>query len=286
MRQAARACVAAILLLTALADGVRGQMVFRSPQKPTHPTPVPDRSNQSQGNSQASGYVYYFQWEVRWMGGGGGSLGYTPAFPYSYAPRTRVPSPVRNYDYNNNYYPLPDGQSQFHPSNEDRKQRILASRQREATPQTIARIEKLIALGDELFARGEYSQAADRYRTAADKGSADACLRQAFAEIALGNYEAATAAFRNAAALKPDWTDDAFDLKQIYKPGALEKTTERLTRELSETPGKPGLLASMCLQLHFSGDREQARAFAMQAADIGGADASLVEKFLSGPKKF
>lgn len=290
MRQTGRTCLAATIVLIGLAGVGRGQWPSPWVPLPLVESPVQDWRNYVTGfrDWHRDGFTY--------LGNGTWEKGaWVPPqrqqpmiWSVPFIPNLDVPTdPVPSLGGREDGY-FQDRERAAHPRQSEQEQRELRipARPRELTPQALAKIEKIISDGDERFRHQRYSVAADRYRAAAQMGSAEAFLRQGFALIAQGNYKSATIAFQNALALKPDWSDASFRLDQIYAPGVLEKITEKLARKLAVSPGQPGLITSMCLQLYFSGDPEKARLYASQATQLGGVHSTLAESFVIGRKKF
>jgi len=270
MRQTVLVCFGAVIALLSRADVGWGQLPGPWVPIPFVESPVQDSANYVTGRYDWRRLGYTYTGNGVWSKGAwippqqqSSVTWAVPFIPNLFVPTDPVPS-LRGVD--DNYFQDRARASQRRASEQEEHSPRILARPRELTPQALARIEKLIADGDERFRHQRYSLAADRYRAAAQSGSADAFLRHGFALIALGNYKSATIAFHNAVALKPDWSDAPFRLDQIYAPGVLEKTTEKLSRKLAVSPGQPGLLTSMCLQLYFSGDLEQARLYASQAS--------------------
>jgi len=288
MRPIGLACCTATIALFALASEGRGQAPG---SMPVAPQLSPAQQSPAQ-NGPVGGFYSWWEWSLSAGDGKPGKVVTPPPsppgpvmVPYFYV---LLPSPVPTAtDSGDDYLQIPKRSARIPFTDQAERQlhQILA-RPRELTPPSLAKIEKLIADGDERFRRQNYSLAAERFRTAARMGSADAYLREGFALVALGNYRLATIAFQNAQALKPDWMEDPFSLEQIYAPGVLRRTTEKLMRKLAVNPGQEGLLTSMCMQFYFSGDLERARYYATRASYVGGIEATLAESFLSGRKTF
>ena len=290
MRQTGRTCLAATIVLLGLASEGLGQSPGSTPVAPQQ---SPAQQSPAQ-NGPGGGFGFSYWWSYSASDGKPGQVTTPPRSPLPPPPSNMLPygyvllpSPVpTSTDSGDDYLLNPNRSARIPLTDQAERQLRILARPRELTPQSLAKIEKLIAAGDERFRRQYYSLAAERYRAAARMGSADAYLRQGFTLVALGNYRLATIAFQNAQALKPDWMDDPFSLEQIYAPGVLVRTTEKLMRKLAINAGQEGLLTSMCMQFYFSGDLEQARLYATRASSLGGVEATLAESFLSGRKKF
>ncbi len=233
-----------------------------------------------QGNSFS-----FYMWAHASSTDYGGKVSWSSTVPfvpywYGYGPSDPTPTPSYSFGGAGNPNRIGVAPNDTLPNPPIRRPSMLKPLPRIASPQLLGKIDKLIADGDEQFARQKYAVAAEHYRAAIQKGSADAHFRQGFALVALGNYKGAVTAFRNGLTLKQDWTNSPFQLDQIYAPGALDKMNARLARKLTDNPLEPNLLASLGMQLYFSGDREKSALYVSQAAQLGAIDATLVDSFL------
>ncbi|MEX2111692.1 MAG: tetratricopeptide repeat protein [Pirellulales bacterium] len=146
-----------------------------------------------------------------------------------------------------------------------------------------ARCEKAIMQGDALFAQRKYLPAVERYRAASRVAPtlAKPHMRAGLALVAQGNFEGAVRAFRRGLELQGTAGDDRVALREICGAGPLAETDRTLANRLQATPLNGNLLASMGMQLYFSGQHDRAAPYLMQAAGLGVLDADQVEAFLA-----
>jgi tetratricopeptide (TPR) repeat protein len=149
-----------------------------------------------------------------------------------------------------------------------------------------ARAGKFLQSGDTQFGKQKFHQALERYRegalSAPDLG--DCYFRQAFAQVAMGQYDAASKAIQRGLRLQPNWADSAFTLDSLYGAGHhLEKLSHRegLAQAIEQNPLDAGLYLAMGALLYFDGEHERSRPFFERAAQIGGNDDHLLDGFLA-----
>ncbi len=151
-----------------------------------------------------------------------------------------------------------------------------------------ARAGRFIGFGDANFAKQKYHPAVERYKTAMEVAPdvAESYFRQAFARVAMGQYEKAAAAFRRGLRIRSDWTGSPFRLDQIYDGAALAKTShiERLAKAVEANPFDAELLLVLGMQLFFDGEQDRAGVFFARAAQLGGNEDQLLDDFLPKPK--
>jgi tetratricopeptide (TPR) repeat protein len=151
-----------------------------------------------------------------------------------------------------------------------------------------ARAGRFIGFGDANFARQKYHAAVERYKTAMEIAPdvAESYFRQAFAQVAMGQYDKAAAAFRRGLRVRSDWAGSPFRLDQIYDGAALAKTShiERLAGEVEANPFDAELLLVLGMQLFFDGEQARADVFFARAAQLGGNEDQLLDDFLPKPK--
>ncbi len=149
-----------------------------------------------------------------------------------------------------------------------------------------ARAGKFLQSGDTQFVKQKFHQALERYRegalSAPDLG--DCYFRQAFAQVAMGQYEAASKAIQRGLWLKPDWADSDFTINSLY--GAdhhLEKLSHRegLAQAIEQNPLDAGLYLAMGALLYFDGEQQRSRPFFEKAAQLSGNDEHLLDGFLA-----
>ena len=149
-----------------------------------------------------------------------------------------------------------------------------------------ARAGKFLQSGDVQFAKQKFHQALERYRegSLAAPDLAECFFRQAFAQVAMGQYEAAAKAIQRGLRLKPDWADGQFSLVSLY--GAeqhLIKFSHRevLAQAIEQNPQDANLHLLMGAMLYFDGEQQRSRLFFEQAAQLGANDAHLLDGFLA-----
>jgi tetratricopeptide repeat protein len=178
------------------------------------------------------------------------------------------------------------------PRDWDRARNDPADKSRPKVPrvsnaETKAKAGKFIGFGDGNFGKQKYSAAIERYRTAAEMAPdlAEPYFRQGYALVALGQYENAAKAFRRALKIRPDWSDSAFRLDQIYGADQLAKTThlESLAKAIEANPFDSELLVALGVQLYFDGQRDRAGVFLARAAQLGANEDKLLNDFLPKP---
>ena len=152
---------------------------------------------------------------------------------------------------------------------------------------TKARAGKFIGYGDALFAKQSYLAAAARYRTAAGIAAdmAEPAMRQGFALVAMGSYESAAKAFRRGLAIRPDWSDSPFRLRDIYGADVLAKTShfEALAAAVEANAFDADLIMVLAIELYFDGERERADLFFARAAQLGANEDRSLSAFLAHP---
>jgi tetratricopeptide (TPR) repeat protein len=150
-----------------------------------------------------------------------------------------------------------------------------------------AKAGRLIGLGDANFAKQKYFPAIDRYKSAAQMAAdlPEPFFRQAFAMVAVGQYENAAKAFRRGLKIRSDWSNSPFRLDQLYEGGALAKTShfETLAKAVEANPLDSDLLLVLGMQLFFDGHPERAGVFFTRVAQLGGNADRLLDDFLAKP---
>jgi hypothetical protein len=148
-----------------------------------------------------------------------------------------------------------------------------------------ARAGKFLQSGDAQFVKQKFHQALERYRegalSAPDLG--DCFFRQAFAQVAMGQYEAASKAIQRGLRLKPDWADSGFTIDSLYGPNHhLTKLSHRegLAQAIEQSPLDAGLYLAMGAMLYFDGEQQRSRPFFEKAAQLSGNDEHLLDAFL------
>ncbi len=136
-----------------------------------------------------------------------------------------------------------------------------------------ARAGRFIGFGDSQFEKQNYLAAIGRYKTAMSTAPdlAEAYFRQAFARVALGQYEAAASAFRRGLALRSNWRGTPFRLEDLYGKAPLPKNAhiEKLAMAVEDNPFDADLLFVLGLQLFFDGQADRAGVFLTRAAQLG-----------------
>ncbi len=148
-----------------------------------------------------------------------------------------------------------------------------------------ARAGKFLQSGDTQFGKQKFYPALERYREGALAAPdlAECFFRQGFAQVALGQYEAAAKAFQRGLRLRPEWADSDFELGPLYGANHLAKLSHRegLAQAIEQNPLDAGLLLTMGAMLYFDGQKERSRLFFQRSAQLGGNDSHLLDGFLA-----
>jgi len=143
---------------------------------------------------------------------------------------------------------------------------------------------KLIGAGDTLFEAQRYVDANTRYRRAARAAPtlAEPYLRQGFALVALGSYDAAAGAFQRGLRIDPAWPGSDFTLAELYGDNALAKSgqLDALAKASEDDPKSADLLFLVGVLLHFDGQPDRARPFFQRAAQLAGENDGHIRAFL------
>ena len=146
------------------------------------------------------------------------------------------------------------------------------------------RADQFLAQGDRLFAEQKFSQALDRYKQAAAMAPdlAEAQWRKGHAYVAVSRYELAAASFKRAISLDPDVSRKGFDLKGLYGPAAIARTShlESLAGETLVRSGSADHYFLLGVFLRYSGEGGRAEKFFAKAAELTGEDAAHLAGFL------
>ncbi len=146
-----------------------------------------------------------------------------------------------------------------------------------------ARSQRFIVLGDGHFAKQKYSDAYSRYKLAQQAAGdmADGYLRQGFALIAMGRYDAAARNLKRGVALDPAWADAKFRLAQLYGDNGLAKAAhiEALVQESLRAPSADTLFL-LGVMLYFDNRRDEARPLLERAQQLSGGDDEYLQGFL------
>ncbi len=263
---------------------------------PRHQSTPPQSTSpqhSASGRHHANSVQYWLFW------GGGYPLilnsGYTSAFGAYYSPYpyfATYPYPYFAPQVFNNVAPAPLPNQAAVPRNldpdpDDEADKPPAKAPRASNAPAKAKAGRFIGFGDGNFSKQNYLAAVERYRTAAEAAPdlPEPFFRQAYALVAMGQYESATKAFRRGLKIRSDWTDSPFRLDQIYGGDQLAKTShlENLARALEANPFDSDLLVALGLQLYFDGQRNRAGVFLARAAQLGANDDKLLNDFLAKP---
>jgi hypothetical protein len=220
-----------------------------------------------------------------------GNVGYTRAFgtydsgyPYTVQRGFSVWSPNRaavaapNNAAPNNPAPAPNDP----PPVATKKPKIRAT-----NASAKARAGRFIGYGDANFRKQVYLSAVERYKTAARVAPdvAETYFRQGFGFVAMGNYPSAARAFRRGLAVRADWIGSPFRLDQIYGDNQIAKTAhlESLAMAVDANPLDADLLMLLGLQVFFDGQAARSEVFFVRAAQLGGNEDRLLDRFLPQP---
>ncbi len=218
----------------------------------------------------------------------------TPYFPGTYYPPASVfgynfglPTP---FDFNPVVIPqstLPNNVANNRAVNLPAPAPVPADALRTTNPEQRARAGRFVGFGDAQFAKQKYLAAAGRYKTAIETAPdlADGYLRQAFAQVALGQYENAAKAFKRGLTVRDDWRGSPFRLEQLYVDAPISKTQhlENLAKAVEANPFDADLLLVLGLELYFDDQKDRAAVFLSRVAQFGG-DEGLLKHFLQQPK--
>jgi tetratricopeptide (TPR) repeat protein len=153
-----------------------------------------------------------------------------------------------------------------------------------------AQAGKFMAFGDANFSKQKYNSAFERYRTAAQSASdiPEPFLRQGFALIAMGRYDAAAKVMRRALLLAPNPNQWRLNLDELYGDNRIAKSAhlETLAQAVEQSPQSADLLLLLGLYLYFDGQRQRALPVFQRCEQIGGNfDGALNELLREAPKK-
>lgn len=198
-----------------------------------------------------------------WYSGYYGSIGFTGlwSYPYNYGYADTVvyyPSSTVTYvpqSYTTVYtggadgvtYAPPAAQPQHIPVDQAAGVAAPADQPAAAPEAQLPAQPHPIELGNRVFAEGRYAEARSHYMGAAlaDEDDGFARLFYGLASFALGEFEAASAAFRRSLTLSKELIDAPIDLRQFYKDGTqLDAQLAALERRTLEVPSdrEAGLL--------------------------------------------
>ena len=245
----------------------------------------------------------------RWNGGGfpnGGGFGYPAVWPWGlpyasfYSPYNYYPAatmfgynftiptdPVPNFNNNPALWGQANGVANLPAPAPAAKPAVPVDPPKVTNPQQLALAGRFVGYGDRKFEQQKYLAALGRYKTAVETAPdmADGYLRQAFAHVALGQYEYAAKAFKRALLIRDDWRGSPFRLSELYVDSPIAKTQhlENLAAAVEENPFDGDLLLTLGLELYFDGQRERAAVFLSRVAQFGGDEAP-IKYFLQQPK--
>jgi Tfp pilus assembly protein PilF len=129
---------------------------------------------------------------------------------------------------------------------------------------------RFIEFGDAQFAQQNFHGALQRYKSASEAAMdvADAWLRQAIAQAAMGRTSQAAAALRRALALNPRLGDLEFRLDDLYRDNQVAKAAhlDRAAQAAADRPDDADALLVFGLLLYFDGQAAHARPVLAKAA--------------------
>jgi tetratricopeptide (TPR) repeat protein len=156
---------------------------------------------------------------------------------------------------------------------------------RVSSPTYRRKAEQFLAQGDALFREQKYAQAIDRYKQAEVMAAdlPEVHWRKGHAYVATHRYELAAVAFKRGLAIAPDVHRGGFNLKALYGPGALVKTShlEALAGETLVHSDSAELYFLLGVFLRYDGQAERAEKFFLRARELAGTDADYLVAFLS-----
>ena len=144
----------------------------------------------------------------------------------------------------------------------------------EANDDAMTQARRIVALGDRHFANQRDSDALQRYKKAAETAPklAEAHMRLAYAQVALGHYDQAAKAMKRGLVLDPKWPNSGFTNNELYGSGQLAKLShiDKLAAAATAHPDNPDLLFLVGVYLYFDGQAERAAPFFQRAVQLGG----------------
>jgi len=132
--------------------------------------------------------------------------------------------------------------------------------------------DRLAEAGRKAFTAGQYGRALELFRRAVeimpDEGSTHFLVSQA--EFALGKYREAVAAITAGMAVRPDWPDARFVVRDLYwkSPEVFDDHLKALRQAVEAFPDDPGLLFLLGHQLWFDGKPDEARPLFQKAVAL------------------
>ena len=156
-----------------------------------------------------------------------------------------------------------------------------------ADPDPVATAQRIIGLGDSLFANQKYLEAFQRYKRAWETAPnlAEADFRQGIALIALGRYEPAAKAIKRGLDRDPKWPSSGLTLDDLYRSNRLGKLAhlENLAKAAERDSDNADLMFLVGVCLHFDGSPDRAALFFQRATQLVGAEPYL-KAFQDAPK--
>lgn len=163
------------------------------------------------------------------------------------------------------------------------KEHEIAEKLRTSNAAARQRAERFIEFGDNLFGQQRYHEAVQRYKSAIEAAPdvSTAYYRNAYALIAVKQYELAAKSFRIVAQLDPDLARRPFDLVGLYGDHriAMMAHLETLAEAAEDHPDDAGLLFLVGTFLRDDGQPQRAQAFFQRAAGLDPDLQQLVQAF-------
>jgi hypothetical protein len=148
-----------------------------------------------------------------------------------------------------------------------------------------AKAWKLIGGGDALFAKAKYVVAGDYYRraTSAMPLLADAWIRRALAQVAIGNYDLAIVSVKRGLKADPAWPKTRFDgVESLWTNDEAKKQYfAKLVKLAAEKPADADVQFLVGLHFHIDGQEEPAQKYFARAQRLAGDGAEHIEAFVT-----
>ena len=240
------------------------------------------RQHHHQQQRNDNGWLFWGAYPLVWTPGYTPAFGvYGPGYPFmqqgfSVLPQGTAPAAAAPLDPPRN-----------DPRNDPAPAAAAKPKVRVTSAEWKAKAGRYIGYGDTNFGKQSYLAAVERYRTATQMAPdvAETYFRQAFALVALGQYESAAKTFRRGLRVRSDWSDSPFRLDQIYGDDQIAKTAhvENLAKAVEANPLDAELLLVLGMQIYFDGQPQRAEVFFARVAQLGGNADKLLDDFLPQP---
>lgn len=155
---------------------------------------------------------------------------------------------------------------------------------RVSNAETLARARQFVRFGDEHFLKQEFNDALQRYKKGAVAAPdlAEAYFRQAWCQIALGQYSAAAKNLKRGLRLDPEWPKSQFRLALIYGDNHLAQAVhvDGLAEAAIQQPGNADLIFLVAVELYFDGQHARSLNFFQRARQLAPSEHRHIDLFL------